>query len=154
MTNASQQISISGTTFLGYINLTNTMKKLLYSLLPLILLSGCDKDKVATGILGEWNLIEVLADPGDGSGRFRAVNSDKRITFLEDGTYTSTGLVCSFSTDTVGMTNGTYTTTETGYQIGCSETLDFSVNLQIEEGFLIVSFPCIEPCLQKFRKLN
>ena len=130
------------------------MKKLLYILLPVFLLTGCDKDEAATGIVGEWKLIEVLADPGDGSGRFRAVNSDKRITFLEDGTYTSTGLVCSFSTDVVGMTNGTYTTTETGYQIGCSETLDHSVNLQIDSGFLIISFPCIEPCLHRFRKTN
>ena len=130
------------------------MKKLLFVYAALFLLNACDKDEAAPGIIGEWKLIEVLADPGDGSGHFRAVSSDKRITFMKDGTYSSTGFICNFTLDAEETSHGSYTTTETGYQIACSETPGFSIDLQIEGGFLILSLPCIEPCLQKFRKLN
>lgn len=128
------------------------MKKLLSTLFCLLLLISCEKEVTPTGILGEWQLIAVLADPGDGSGEFRPIDSDKRITFLEDGTYTSNGEICEFTQNTNGSTEGNYTRTEEGYQIECSGIPGFPINLRIENDFLLVSYPCIEPCMQKFRK--
>ena len=97
---------------------------------------------------------EVLADPGDGSGRFKTVSSEKRVTFNEDGTFTSRGLICDFTTDADGFFDGTYTITETGYQLNCAGDFLFSLELRIDEGFLLASFPCFEPCIQKFRRNN
>lgn len=130
------------------------MKRILLFLLAVLLLSGCNNGELTTDIVGEWVLIEVLADPGDGSGRFRPVNSDKRISFFANGTYISTGAICNFSSEPDSNSNGIYTLTDTGYQILCGDAPDFPIGLQIEDGFLIVSFPCIEPCFEKYRKLN
>ncbi|NNJ37670.1 MAG: hypothetical protein HKP23_00325, partial [Flavobacteriaceae bacterium] len=58
------------------------MKKLL--LFFLLLSLACTSDDPEIEILGEWQLVEVLADPGDGSGKFKSVDSNKRITFFED----------------------------------------------------------------------
>ncbi len=127
-----------------------TMKKLL----PFIMLLAvaCSSDDSSPEILGDWQLIEVLADPGDGSGRFKVVDSNKRITFLENGTYTANGFICDFTTLSDGTSSGEYTTTDFGYQIPCAGPVNYTVDIRLEEGFLILSFPCIEPCMQKFRK--
>ena len=126
------------------------MKKLL--LLFLLLGFACNSDDPEIEILGEWQLIEVLADPGDGSGIFKSVNSNKRITFFEDGTYTSNGIICDFTTQAEEASSGQFTVDEEGYLIPCSDPISYTIDLQLEDGFLILSFPCIEPCLQKFRK--
>jgi hypothetical protein len=129
------------------------MKRLLL-ISAVFLLIGCDNEEVITDIVGEWELVEVLADPGDGSGRFRSVNSNKRVRFFEDGAYTSNGSICDFSIESEGSFNGTYTLSDSGYWITCGDSMDYSIGLRLEDGFLIVTFPCIEPCLQKFRKPN
>ena len=130
------------------------MKRFLLALLTILFIGACDSDTVSTDIIGEWELIEVLADPGDGSGRFTSVNGDKRIRFFEDGAYTSTGSICDFTVEAQGSSNGTYTLSDAGYFIICGESPDYTIGLRIENGFLILTFPCIEPCLQKFRKRN
>ncbi|MBT8205937.1 MAG: hypothetical protein KJO20_11230 [Eudoraea sp.] len=126
------------------------MKKLLLFLLLLSL--ACTSDDPEIEILGEWQLVEVLADPGDGSGKFKSVDSNKRITFFEDGSYTSNGIICDFTTSAEEASGGQYTIDEDGYLIPCSDPVSYTVGLRLEDGFLIISFPCIEPCLQKFRK--
>ncbi|MCX2720732.1 hypothetical protein [Lentiprolixibacter aurantiacus] len=130
------------------------MKRLLFAMGAIILLNGCDGPEVTTDIVGEWTLIEVLADPGDGSGRFRSVSSDKQITFFEDGIYTSRGSICDFSIESEGTITGTYALSDSGYWIDCADSVDYSIGLRLEGGFLIITFPCFEPCLQKFRKRN
>jgi len=59
------------------------MKKIFFTLLVVGMLSACNKDdnKSNTSIVGNWKLIEVLEDPGDGSGTFMSVDSEKTITF-------------------------------------------------------------------------
>ena len=128
------------------------MKKIIFFLLTVLLVTGCDNDSEATDIVGEWDLIEVLADPGDGSGEFRSVNSDKRIRFFADGTYSSAGSICDFTIESEDITDGVYTLSDTVYRIACGDSPQFTVGLRIEDGFLIVTFPCIEPCLHKYRK--
>ena len=128
------------------------MKTFLPALFCLLLLISCEKEAAPTGILGEWQLIAILADPGDGSGEFRPVDSEKRITFFENGNYSSNGLICEFTQNASGSAEGNYTSTEEGYQIECPGVPGFPINLRIENGFLLVSYPCIEPCMLKFRK--
>lgn len=87
------------------------MKQLLIILCLIGLLSSCNSDdnlSSNTSLVGEWKLIEILADPGDGSGTFSAVESEKRIKFHQDGTFTSNGTICNMSIEANNPTSGTY----------------------------------------------
>ena len=57
------------------------MKKILLLLSFFIILSACtdgDDDTVVTEseIVGNWELVAILADPGDGSGTYQTATSD------------------------------------------------------------------------------
>lgn len=131
----------------------------LFFFVSIAVFSGCKSDddngdELDDGITGQWILIEMLADPGDGSGVFMPVESAKTITFNEDGTYSSNGDICSFSSDTTTPSEGTYSETENGFSIDCDTPFPLPLSLNIDQGDLIVVFTCIEPCLQKFRRIN
>lgn len=129
------------------------MKRLLM-FLWLVTLIACDKtdDKNSdAGLTGEWGLTEILADPGDGSGTFQPVQSNKTITFHSNGTVTCNGSLCDMSATSNQATSGTYSTADS--TLG---TLD--CNLQMKLKFektgstLIIQYPCIEPCKAKYEK--
>ncbi len=111
-----------------------------------------DNDDEPQGIIGEWLLIEMLADPGDGSGEYIPVDSSKRIILMEDGTYSSNGDICAFSSELTNPTSGSYESTDNGYVIDCESPFPTPLRLSLDNGYLIVAFSCIEPCLQKFER--
>ena len=119
-------------------------------------LSACEyKDlKVTPAVLvGKWQLIQRLADPGDGSGVFTAVNSTKTISFFSDSTFQSTGSMCQMSIGGDQFTSGTYSPTlNTITPIGCNDT-SLKIFFIIKDDFLIVYYPCIEACAEKYAKL-
>jgi hypothetical protein len=138
--------------------------------LPLVfvmLLLGCsDDDKVVfdneSDLLGRWLLIEQYADPGDGSGEFRKVESDKVIRFFDDGTYTSNGTLCFMGVESTEEVSGTYEINDMDLSQFSSEnfivpedcTFEASnVFIHLEGDKLILSYLCIEGCGQKYRKL-
>ncbi|NNE02632.1 MAG: hypothetical protein HKN52_05640 [Eudoraea sp.] len=124
-------------------------------LLFLVMLSCKSDDSFSTdSIVGTWRLIEMLADPGDGSGEFMPVTSSKTIEFLADGSFTSNGDICAFSTANDGTSEGSYLTTDTGYSIECEGAFVSTLNLQLKDGVLILTFFCIEPCQQKYKKIK
>ncbi|TXE15285.1 hypothetical protein ES692_17375 [Psychroserpens burtonensis] len=56
------------------------------------LLACSDDDKtkrIEIKLLGTWQLSEVYSDPGDGSGYFTSIDSEKILTFLSSGTINS-----------------------------------------------------------------
>ena len=58
-----------------------------YSLTFLILtfwLMSCEEEVTDVELVGTFKLIETLSDPGDGSGKFRKISSDKTIEFMAD----------------------------------------------------------------------
>jgi hypothetical protein len=59
------------------------MKKIVLVILSALMIASCNKDEAV--ITGEWKLIARLMDPGDGSGVFTEVESDKTITFFKNG---------------------------------------------------------------------
>jgi len=142
------------------------MKKYLLVVL-LVITSSCTSDDSKptdeTGIIGKWKLIEQLADPGDGSGTFQPINSERVIEFFSEGTVSVNGDLC-FMTSEVGETvTGTYMKTsdnnfDTQYDgeiipNSCSSRsakvyFDLSVS-----GNLILWYQCIEGCGQKFAKI-
>jgi len=55
-----------------------------------LLLFSCSSDDLDTStVIGVWKLDQSLVDPGSGSGTFTDVDSDKTLTFLNDGTFKS-----------------------------------------------------------------
>lgn len=68
--------------------------KTLFKLTPILFLflaTACSKDKSVGNeslVNGKWKLIETLADPGDGSGKWQPVNNNTfsdNIRFKENG---------------------------------------------------------------------
>jgi len=104
-------------------------------------------------LVGQWQLIETLADPGNGSGTFRPVTSSRVIEFLGDATVTSNEALCNpFATNNDSST-GIYSAEDrTITPDACSNIpLSFELNTANE---LIVYFVCIEACAHKYRKVN
>ncbi len=132
------------------------MKKIL--IIPIFLLSlfSCNNndDSGPLELVGTWRLIEQYSDPGDGSGDYVAVNSDKTITFTSSGTITSNGNLCSMDTNSDGETTGTFDASENGiFPDDCSPSV-YRLGYEIKGNRLFVYYPCIEGCGQKFRKSN
>ena len=113
-----------------------------------------DNSSNNAGITGKWRLVEVLLDPGDGSGMFSPVESEKEINILEDGTYSSNGEICDLSIIAESASQGTIMEDTQGYFLTCEEPLTANVRLGIEDGDLILTFFCIEPCQQKYQRTN
>ena len=141
------------------------MKNLLVLFCSLILIAckSDDGDPVidSNELIGKWKLIEEYTDPGDGSGDFTPVTSNRTFDFFNDGTVITNGDMCVKSESTGSNKSGTWSetgTNETFYDgeiipEGCaiSETKLF---YGIQGGNLIIWYQCIESCAQKFEKIN
>jgi len=134
------------------------MKKSVITLITVGILFSCNNDDDSnseTELVGNWKLIEILADPGDGSGTFNSVESEKIITFESGGIITSNGALCDMSINTDNPTSGTYSISES--TINPSDCIidpipNFIYRFEQNENILIISYPCIEPCKVKFIK--
>ena len=119
------------------------------------ILSCTNKDKNIEnpGLIGKWRLIEILADPGDGSGTFQKVNSKKTIEFYSDENITSNGSICYMSIEADATSVGTYSLSDsTIFSPDCSNYFRWNVRFTIEKSFLIISYPCDEACVEKYKK--
>lgn len=129
---------------------------LLFSfLLFIFLFTSCEKDKeLVTPLSGTWQLIEVLADPGDGSGTFESVTSGKTITFGEAGAYTANGDLCNFSEESATTSSGIFWDEDQNVEPGgcISQAPRSGITYEFVDEELILSYPCIEPCRHKFSK--
>ena len=133
------------------------MKKVTLILLTGLILSACNKDNVRVEnveLLGKWKLIEQLSDPGDGSGVFKSVESEKTIEFMDDGTVVSNGTLCTMTIEKGQESVGTYAIGD-GYIIpeGCDYS-ELKVFFELKDKNLILGYLCFEGCGQKFVKLN
>ncbi|XMO85481.1 hypothetical protein AAFN75_11855 [Algibacter sp. AS12] len=142
------------------------MKKYLFIVL-LVIISSCSTDDSKpkegqdTGLIGKWKLIEQYADPGDGSGEFTPISSNRVIEFLSDGTVIINGVLCYMSGDVGDKETGTYiaiTDSDTQFD---GEIIPNTCNSRFARiyytlpvsGNLILWYPCIEGCGQKFSKI-
>ena len=131
------------------------MKKILFTLLTIGILYSCNKDddsNSGTELIGNWKLIEVLGDPGDGSGTFNSVESNKIITFENNGTITSNGNLCDMSITSENQTSGTYSNSEMSFNSADCNNPDYDYTFEQNGNILIINYPCIEPCQAKYIK--
>ncbi len=139
------------------------MKKIILSLLTFSLLccnSNDDSQKEAIELVGKWQLIEQLADPGDGSGIFVEINSDRIFEFFNDGTVIVNGDLCYMSSEVSNQNSRNYIELiDNEYYDGeiipndCVLSEEERVLYLIEGNNLILIYPCIEGCGQKFSKI-
>lgn len=133
------------------------MKNIITVFSLILFFSACTPEENINSnpIVGEWQLAETLMDPGDGSGTFQPVTSNKTITFAADSTWESNGKFCNASIANGTNSQGTYSLSQKLlYTTGCtawSAQLSFELNNNNDE--LIINFQCIEPCAQKYFKV-
>lgn len=121
----------------------------------LLFITSCDEKDDELQLLSKWHLIEQLADPGDGSGTFQPVTSNKTVEFLEDGTLTSNGNLCNMDLQVGDGSTGTYSLADsTILPNNCGFAPPFPMTFEIQNGFLIINYPCIEPCREKYEQVD
>jgi hypothetical protein len=131
------------------------MKTLALVVLSLFTLLRCEKDdspEVNSNLIGTWLLVEVYADPGDGSGTFEPVDSNKKMIFNSDGTVTSNGILCALSSTSATDTNGIYNSVESTFRTDACNDSDYDYPYGHTGTTLLVYYPCIEGCIGKFSK--
>ena len=132
--------------------LTNSLIFLV--LVGLVINCSGDSEDVDPALIGRWKLKAVLLDPGDGSGTFQSVDSDKFIEFLSNDEVSSNGNLCNGGASSDDPSSGVYALPDSILQIdGCTQDV-FLTRFRIENGKLILSYPCIEPCEEKYDKLD
>ncbi|RDK89032.1 hypothetical protein [Marinirhabdus gelatinilytica] len=133
------------------------MKKfILFFAISLTILScNSDDDAISneTTVVGSWKLIEVYLDPGDGSGDFEPVTSEKIVEFRANGSVLSNGSICQPSPAIGESTSGTYSTEE--LIIVSEDCVDTELDIQyrLDGNNLILNYPCIEACSEKYVRL-
>lgn len=134
------------------------MKKGIIFFALIALLCSCnnddDNDTPDTELVGNWKLTEILSDPGDGSGTFIAVVSEKEMEFYTDGSVISNGALCNISTQSDTPSEGTYSITDGTISSPLCNTSQFNIYFEIDGSNLIINYPCIEACRAKFLKIE
>jgi len=113
-----------------------------------ILLVSCKKEK--TELRGEWLLVEVSYDPGDGSGSFEPVSSTKTLHF-SNGSISSNGDLCSLSAEVGFTTAGTYNLADSIITGDCIYG-GLPITFEHNGNELIVNYPYLENCRAKYVK--
>lgn len=123
------------------------MKNVITVCLLLAALSACKEgDKNNFEIVSHWKLVEVLADPGDGSGEFEPVESEKIVVFYEDGRIVSNGNLCNLSTESEESTEGEYSEATGIISISdCREII-----YEIDGSVMTLTYQCIEGCQARY----
>lgn len=107
-------------------------------------ISACKKSDKESSIIGKWKLIETLADPGDGSGKWQSVKNSSSSLFLNaDGTV-----------------SGKDFTHYKLYSIIDNQTIEFIYQdnrkiilfYKLKGSTLEISGGCFEPCGSRFKK--
>lgn len=104
-------------------------------------------------LLGKWQLVAILTDPGDGSGTFREVESEVTLSFFSDNTVTSNASLCQMGAETGSPDTATYNAETGEIYPDCNGIETF--NFRIEGEYLFTgNYRCIEGCSQKYKKIK
>ena len=125
--------------------------KVSFAILVIIsFLTSCKKND-RDSLTGTWLLKEVLMDPGNGSGVFTAVSSDKNLVFNTNGNVNSNGVICDMSIESNTSTAGSYS--EIDSTIISTTCPNLILKYEVSGDTLILIYPCFEPCKAKYIKV-
>lgn len=143
------------------------MKNLLLKLTIIGILFSCTNDDsnqnvINSQLFGKWKLVETLKDPGDGSGTFESIDSEKTIEFFSNGTFIINGPLCGLSTSVGENTKGNvrHSNNSERYKLVANEECEMDNSfveyiILIEDSHLSIHYTaCIEGCAQKYQKQN
>jgi len=122
----------------------------------LFLLSACKPENDTSNlpinqVVGEWKIIEILIDPGDGSGQFEATPYNIRLEFSPEGKVRGNGILCSYG-ESNSWKEGEYSISDSMITTNC-DSGELRNQFSLENGKLILSsMHCREPCRAKFVK--
>lgn len=116
--------------------------------------SSCATDEAPnlndSKLLGTWQLTEILIDPGDGSGSFEMVQSEKILEFGSDGIVTSNGQINRASIESNMPSSLRFSKKESViYTEGFA-----SMKFELKDSVLVLNAPCIEACQSKYVKVR
>ncbi len=126
------------------------MKTSFAILVILSLFTSCKKNK-RDSLTGTWELKEVLMDPGNGSGVFTAVSSDKNLVFHTNGNVISNGIICDMSIESNTSTSGTYSAIDSTIISATCQNL--IIKYEVSNDTLILIYPCFEACKAKYTRV-
>lgn len=113
----------------------------------LLFLCSCQKQSINEGSIAVYRLQSILSDPGDGSGNFQVVESGRNIEFLETGHILTNSNICLFDTSANSIQL---------LEINDVDSLilaeDCTLRYSIQANNLLLYYPCIEPCIAKYKK--
>ncbi len=104
-----------------------------------------------TGLKGNWQLTEFLLDPGDGSGKFQTITSNRRIEIKAGNAWSSNGNVCSMYADDNTQSAGAFNEADQTFSV--SSCAAANIKYKLEGSFLILSYSCFEPCAAKYARV-
>lgn len=132
------------------------MVKVISVALVICFVAACNLENGEEGLVSKWHLVEQLMDPGDGSGAFQPVTSDKTISFFEDGSVSSeNGSICVGEVWSGGTSSsGTYSEVTMTIDVANCTGGHVPLSYEMDGGFLILNYPCIEPCQEKYEQIN
>ena len=125
--------------------------KISFAILVILSLFTSCKKKERDSLTGTWELKEVLMDPGNGSGVFTAVSSDKNLVFQTNGNVNSNGIICDMSIESNTSTSGTYS--EIDSTIISATCQNLIIKYELSGDTLILIYPCIEACKAKYTRV-
>ena len=126
--------------------------KISFAILVILSLFTSCKKKDGGSLTGTWELKEVLMDPGNGSGVFTAVSSDKNLVFNTNGNVNSNGIICDMSIESNTSTSGTYS--EIDSSIISATCQNLIIKYELSGDTLILIYPCFEACKAKYNRVN
>ncbi|MDT0557276.1 hypothetical protein RM697_01370 [Ichthyenterobacterium sp. W332] len=134
------------------------MKNVVILCMLCVFFIACNNDDTnnsqVTDIVGTWKLIEYYADPGNGVVNFIPIVSDKTIEFNADGSLSSNADLCQLFSETGDASNGTYSELDSTYTISGCQIQPFTGSYEIINSELFFSYICIEPCVEKYIKVE
>ena len=132
------------------------MKNIILLFFSFVLISSCSSTSEEVTVdqseVGTWLLIEVLTDPGDGSGTFQPVVSSKTVTFETNGTVRCLGNLCNLSITSSPQTTGTYSRNTRSITTSNCNQLQLTYEITADE--LIINYPFIETCKSKYVRIQ
>ena len=134
------------------------MKKLLPFMILMFLLNSCSKEEEEvinndSPAIGKWQLKETLFDPGDGSGTYQEVSSDKTVEFFKNGKVSSNGSLCQVNPATGNPTTGTFSTSDSRIRSDeCNEEYNVT-RFKVDGDNLFIYQSCIEGCAEKYIRI-
>lgn len=132
------------------------MKKSIIFLMLITLFVSCNSDdqkKSTNELIGTWKLTEISADPGDGSGTFKAVQSNKTIEFKSNGTIVTNTSLCDPYSDEI-KSSGSFSLATNSITTNCQNPNIATISFELKNDFLILHFLSNEGYSQKFQRSN